>query len=380
MSMYRPHWMPSVGDPGGYNGHQTQPPALHPPAPHQGSSWPTPPPSTRLASSASPPSSYSSSSAANLGSGGGGANSSSASGNQQLPPTPPKDSHNVQQTQSQDHQLGHHHTQLHSHLHQPKHEPGSSHHYPETQPNSSCLMTSASGSASYETPLSREDPASGRLNSDQGTDQYNHHHLHHESKDNLLTTKSELNPPPSSMGPTTLDIKNQPQSPTISHGSTTYDHHPPSSSANSYNAGAPPGIGSSNEHDSYVPNAYSNIQTSSSTAYSPPLHPHHQGQPSHHSGHHNSSASSLLGAPMGGDSGVRGSASSTGGSEYSANNISPPINHSGMPDAGLSNYSSSGHVGGIRTNSTFNSSSNPSKGSSKGKNRPNAGKYTVTCV
>ena len=77
---------------------------------------------------------------------------------------------------------------------------------------------------------------------------------------------------------------------------------------------------------------------------------------------------------MGGEAGVRGSASSTGGSDYSANNMSPPINHSGMSDAGLSSYSSSGHAGGIRSNSTFNSSSNPSKGSSKGKNRPNAGK------
>ena len=73
-----------------------------------------------------------------------------------------------------------------------------------------------------------------------------------------------------------------------------------------------------------------------------------------------------------GDPGVRGSASSTGGSDYSANNISPPISHSGMADSGLSNYSSSGHA--IRTNSAFNSSSNAAKGSSKGKNRPNAGK------
>ena len=80
---------------------------------------------------------------------------------------------------------------------------------------------------------------------------------------------------------------------------------------------------------------------------------------------------------MGGEAGVRGSASSTGGSDYSANNMSPPINHSGMSDAGLSSYSSSGHAGGIRPNSTFNSSSNPSKGSSKGKNRPNAGKKCI---
>ena len=77
---------------------------------------------------------------------------------------------------------------------------------------------------------------------------------------------------------------------------------------------------------------------------------------------------------MGGESGVRGSASSTGGSDYSANNMSPPINHSGMSDAGLSSYSSSGHAGGVRAGSAFNSSSNPSKGTSKGKNRPNAGK------
>ena len=80
---------------------------------------------------------------------------------------------------------------------------------------------------------------------------------------------------------------------------------------------------------------------------------------------------------MGGDPVVRGSASSTGGSDYSANNLSPPINHSGISDAGLSTYSSSGHMGAIRPNSTFNSSSSTSKGSSKGKNRPNAGRHTL---
>ena len=378
MSMYRPHWMPSVGDPGGYNGHQAQPPPLHPPpAPHQASTWPTPPPSTRLASSASPPSSYSSSSATNIGQGVGTNSSSSNTGNPtSLPPTPPKDSHNVQQTQSQDHQLGHHHTPLHSHLHQPKHEPGSSHHYPESQSNSGCLMPSVSGSSSYDTSLSREDPNGCRINTDQGIDQYNHHHQHHETKDNLLTAKSELNPPSSSMGaPNSLDIKNQPQSP-ISHGST-YDQQPPSSSSSNYISGASAGIGSTNEHDGYGPNTYPNIQTSSSSAYSPPLHPHHQGQHPHHTTHHNSSGSSLLGAPMGGDPVVRGSASSTGGSDYSANNLSPPINHSGISDAGLSTYSSSGHMGAIRPNSTFNSSSSTSKGSSKGKNRPNAGRHTL---
>merc|ERR1712096_143827 len=117
-----------------------------------------------------------------------------------------------------------------------------------------------------------------------------------------MGTKSELNPPPSSMGgPTSLDIKHQPQSP-ISHA-PAYDHHPPSSSASGYSAAA--GISTnSGEHDGYVPNSYSSLQTSSSTAYSLPLH-HHQGQHlSHHGTHHNSSASSLLGPPMGGDSGV----------------------------------------------------------------------------
>ena len=373
MSMYRPHWMPSVGDPGGYNGQQTHPPPLHPPTPHQASAWPTPPPSARLASSSSPPLSYSANNEPSAG--GGGANGTTTSGNQQLPPTPPKDSHNIPQSQSQDHQLGHHpHAQMHSHPHQPKHEPASSNHYPDSQPNSGCLIPS--GSASYETStLSRDDNVSSRLNSDRLNDQqYNQHHPphQHESKDNLLsgTTKSELNPP-SILGPASLDIKNQPQSP-LTHGST-YEHHPPSSSDNSYNTGAS-GIG--NEHDGYASNAYSNIQTSSASAYSPPLHhSHHQGQPAHHSAHHPSSGSSLLGAPMSGDPGVRGSASSTGGSDYSANNISPPINHSGMSDAGLSNYSSSGHVGAIRPNSAFNSSTNTSKGSAKGKNRPNAGNY-----
>ena len=367
MSMYRPHWMPSVGDPGGYSSHQAQPSPLHPPGPHQPSSWPTPPPSTRLASSASPPSSYTSSATSNMGTGGVGPINSSTSGNQPLPPTPPKDSHNIQQSQSQDHQIGHPHSQLHSHVHQPKHEP-STHHYPE--PNSNCLM--GAGQDPYEASLSRDDSSGGRLNNEQGTpDQYNHQQ-HHETKDNLLNPKSELNPTPASMGqPASVDIKNQPQSPSsISHGSTAYDHHPPSSSANSYNTGAPSG----NEHDGYQSNVYSNIPNPSSTAYSPPLHHSHQSQPSHHSVHHNSSGSSLLGSTMGGESGVRGSASSTGGSDYSANNMSPPINHSGMSDAGLSSYSSSGHAAGVRSNSAFNSSSNPSKSTSKGKNRPNAGK------
>ena len=367
MSMYRPHWMPSVGDPGSYNGHQTQPTPLHPTASHQASTWPTPPPSTRLASSASPPSSYSSSSAANMGSSGGGTTSTPV-GNQQLPPTPPKDSQNVQ---SQDHQLGHsshHHTQFH----QTKHEPSSSHSFSET--NSNCLMGPGSNST-FDASLSREDSTGTRLTGEQAIDQqqYNHHQHPHETKDNLLATKSELNPP-SSMGPTApLDNKHQPQSP-ISHPHSTYDHHPPSSSSSSYNAGG--GIGANTEHDGYAANTYSSIHTSSSSAYSPPPlhHPHHQGQHvSHH--HHNSSSSSLLGGP--GDSGVRGSASSTGGSEYSVNNLSPPISHSGLADSGLSTYSSSGHVGAIRTNSSFNSSSNTSKGSSKGKNRPNAGIYKL---
>ena len=186
----------------------------------------------------------------------------------------------------------------------------------------------------------------------------------HENKDNLLSAKSELNP--SSMGPPPLDIKHQPQSP-ISQNST-YENHPPSSSGtNTVQSLYPGGIGGSNsDHgsDGYNPNqnSYSNIQTSSASAYSPPLHHH-----SHHQGHHPS-----LVPPL--DSGVRGSASSTGGSDYSVNNSSPPLNHSSLTDPGLSNFGSSGHVGAIR-NSPFNSSN--SKGS-KGKNRPNAGKYCVS--
>ena len=370
MSMYRPHWMPSVGDPGGYNGHQAQPTSLHPPAPHQASTWPTPPPSTRLASSASPPSSYASSSTNILGSG-SGTNGSSSSGNQQLPPTPPKDPHNVQSQQSQDHhQLGHSHhahsatAQLHGH-HQPKHEPSSTHPFSSETQTSGCLMPSSAAGSSFEPSLSRDDGTDTRLNSDQATEQqYNHHSQQqhqHETKDNLLSTKSELNVP-SSMGPPSLDIKHQPQSP-ISQNSTSYDHHPPpSSSANAshYNS-----AGDHSVPDGYG-NSYSTLQTSSSSAYSPPLH-HHQGQQSHLP-QHNSSGSLLLGAPpLGSDSGgVRGSASSTGGSDYSVNNSSPPINHSALADP----YSSSGHVGAIR-NSSYNSSA---KGSSKGKNRPNAGK------